>query len=68
MKKYVPILKIDPSKLNSKFKGYSISRFNLNFSLINFSPGPSTINPVIIENVVNELSCKKINLHMVIHL
>ena len=59
MKKYVPVLKIDPSKLNSKFKGYSISRFNLNFSLINFSPGPSTINPVIIENVVNELSCKK---------
>lgn len=59
MKNYVPILKkILSSKLNPNFTGYSISHNDSNYSLTNVSPGPSTINPVVLEKVFNDLAGK----------
>lgn len=54
----MPILKNIVSKLNPYFSGYSISQNNSSYSLTNFSPGPATINPIIIKKICDEMSNK----------
>ena len=59
MKIFTPIVKSFISKITD-FTGYSIAQQNKVYSLTNVSPGPATINPVVIEKICQELNNKTI--------
>tara|TARA_Y100000022_G_C13251617_1_gene377472 strand:- start:569 stop:1837 length:1269 start_codon:yes stop_codon:yes gene_type:complete len=60
MKCFSPIKKTFVSNVKN-FEGYSITPSNKLFSLTNVSPGPATINPIVLKEVSNELSNTNIN-------